>query len=34
LVTSTHEQRKEWLARVKDVVTSCFPVEADPVQDA
>ena len=34
VVTSTHEQRKEWLARVKDVVTSCFPVEADPVQDA
>jgi len=34
VVTSTHGQRAEWLARVKDVVASCFSFEADLVQDA
>ena len=28
VVTSTHEQRKEWLGRVKEVVHSCFSIDA------
>jgi NAD(P)H dehydrogenase (quinone) len=34
VVTSTHEQRMEWLGRVKDIVISCFSIEANFVQDA
>ena len=34
VVASTHEQRMEWLGRVKEVVAACFPGEADLVRDA